>query len=67
MGGGWIEEQDGEVGSSVIREGGAFREGLGSSLGQVNLYQPSSFFNGGGGDDDGDVLVQLWEAGLIDF
>ena len=67
MGGGWIEERDGEVGSSVMGEDRAFREGLGSSLGRVNLYQPSSFFNGGGGDDDGDVLVQLWEAGLIDF
>jgi hypothetical protein len=68
MGGGWIGEQDGEVGSSVIGGGRAFREGLGSSLGQVNLCQSSSFFNGGGGGDDGsDVLVQLWEAGLIDF
>jgi len=37
-------------------------------LAWVNLYQLSSFFNGGGGDDDdGDVLAQLWEAGLIDF
>jgi hypothetical protein len=33
----------------------------------VNLYQPFSFFNGDADDDDGDDLVQLWEAGLIDF
>lgn len=67
MGGGWAEEQDEKGRSSVIGEGRAFRGGSGSFLGQVNLYQPSSFFNGGADDDDGDDLVQLWEAGLIDF
>jgi len=68
MGGGWLEEQYWGVGSSVVGGGRAFREGLGSSLGQVNSYRSSFFFNGGGGDDDdSDVLVQLLEAGLIDF
>jgi predicted transcriptional regulator len=68
VGGGWIGEQDEEVGSSVIGEGEALREGLGSFLGRVNSYQSSFSFNGDvGSDDDGGDLVQLWEAGLIDF
>ena len=65
MGGGWIRGWDEEVGSSVMEERRAFREGLGSSLGWVNLYRPSSFFDGGGGDDDGDVLAQL-SCGKLD-
>jgi hypothetical protein len=66
MGGGWVGRWSEGVYGGFMGEWKAFSGGVGSSLRQKSSYQFSSFFDGGG-DDDGDVLVQLWEVGLIDF
>jgi hypothetical protein len=77
MGGGWIgaedkREEEGILGGVGVGEVPLSRESF-------SLTSSSSFYRGSGGgcsggscvdglDGEGDdILVQLWEAGLIDF